>query len=221
LKQKILIIAAHMDDESLGCGGYISKMVKLGHEVTVRVLSESVSSRKDDQFLDFEPEHLKRYKCYEKACKILKIDSYYPERFTDNRFDQHYLLDIIKIIEDYIEEHQPDTILTHYEHDLNIDHQLTARATMTACRPGKNPVKKILQYEVLSSTELSEIPFKPNYFVDIKENIEDKVNACVAYETELNETRSRENIVNLAKYRGTQAGVEYAEAFVLKRDVVE
>ncbi|WP_343203648.1 PIG-L deacetylase family protein [Pampinifervens florentissimum] len=146
--------------------------------------------------------------------------------FPDNRFDTVPLLDIVKSIEKVIRELKPEIIFTHYEKDLNINHQITYKAVLTATRPQPgNPVKKIDSCEVLSSTEWNyPLGFQPDtYFILSTEHIRKKVEALSCYESELRtypHPRSVEGVEYLARLRGLQIGVEYAEGFKLVREIL-
>ena len=144
--------------------------------------------------------------------------------FPDNRMDRVALLDVTQAIEKKINELQPDIIYTHHIGDLNIDHQITHKAVMTACRPQPDfCVKEIYSFEVLSSTEWQTpglSPFEPNVYVDITDFIETKKQVLMAYIDEMRlppHSRSIENALRLNKYRGNVIGKQYAEAFVLTR----
>ena len=147
---------------------------------------------------------------------------------ADNRFDELPLIAVVKQVEQWVEAYRPDVIYTHHPGDLNIDHGVTFRAVLTATRPGASPytVRKILAFEVLSSTEWSfqqiEPSFRPNVFVDISETLDRKINAMRAYGSEARlapHPRSPEKIRALAAYRGAAAGVTFAEAFELIRSL--
>lgn len=138
----------------------------------------------------------------------------------DNQFDKLPLLHWVKEVEKKIKEVQPEIIFTHYQHDLNIDHRITYRAVITACRPGTSPVKKIYSFEVNTSTELADVPFKPNLFMDIDPEI--KWNDLKSkYPKEMRDWpngRSRDGIISQAQYRGMQSGKYFAEAYQLVRE---
>jgi len=137
------------------------------------------------------------------------------------------LLDVAKALEKVIHEIQPNLIYTHHGGDLNVDHRIAFQAVMTACRPQPNfCVKKIISFEVNSSTEWSSPTlapnFIPNYHVNISSFIDQKVKLLNCYESELRESphsRSIDAIEALAKVRGAHIGVNYAEAFMLVREV--
>ncbi len=221
-----LIIAAHPDDEVLGCGGTIAKFSSSGIKVKVVFLADGISSRTDDSQTDLDELRRRRAAC-EKACLILGSEPPIFCDFPDNKMDTISLLSIVKVIENLILEYQPETLLTHHAGDVNIDHQLLHQAVVTACRPQfDHPVRTLLFFEVASSTEW-QIPqsapaFMPNWFEDISAFFDQKVSGMTAYQEELREwphPRSLKAIEALAKWRGATVGVEAAEAFMLGREL--
>ena len=135
------------------------------------------------------------------------------------------LLDIAQIVEGLIEQTKPDVIYTHHGGDLNIDHTLTHRAVMTACRamPGSK-IKAIYGFEVLSSTEWAspdqDAPFRPAHHVDITDFMDAKMKALKCYDAEMRpfpHSRSYEAVEALATLRGAQAGLKRAESFTILR----
>jgi len=223
-KNKILVVAAHPDDEVLGCGATMAKYAK-DNDVFVAILGEGISSRYQnrEQAQKKELQELKEQS--QNACKILGVKEVLFFSLYDNRFDSVDFLEIVKKVEQAVEKFKPDIIYTHHSGDLNIDHRLVFQAILTACRPtGQNLVKEIYSFEVLSSTEWScrkiERPFVPNVYEDVSSTIEKKLNAFEEYKTEIKQfphPRSVEGIKVLAKKRGMEAGVEHAEAFELIR----
>jgi LmbE family N-acetylglucosaminyl deacetylase len=157
----------------------------------------------------------------ENANKILGVKKIYTFGFPDNRFDTVPLLDIIKTLEKVKSKVQPEVVFTHHYGDLNIDHQITFKAVMTAFRPTKDEsVKEIYSFEIPSSTEWnapsSLTYFMPDYFVDVSKNLKVKINALKEYETELREfshPRSLKAVELNAKQWGVKMGFEAAEAF--------
>jgi len=218
----ILVIAAHPDDEVLGCGGTIARLTSEGSNVYTLILGEGVTSR--DRKRDLakrENEIAELKKQAENANRILGVKKVYTFNFPDNRFDSVPLLDIIKTIERIKEDIKPDIVFTHHQGDLNIDHQVTFKAVMTACRPTKDEsVKEIYSFEIPSSTEWNEPSsltyFMPDYFVDVNKSLDIKINALKEYETELRDfphPRSLKAVELNAKYWGVKMGFEAAEAF--------
>ena len=216
-KKRILIIAAHPDDEVLGCGGTVAQLVKYyNYSAAVLFLSSGVGSRNKTKIND----EYKRKKNALKSCKTLGIKNVYFENLPDNSFDNLPLLDICKLIEIKINSFKPDIIFTHNFSDLNIDHQLAAKATITATRFYKKRKFSIFSYEVLSSSFLNFIDhkniFNGEYFFDISKTINLKIKALKQYKDEIRKfphPRSVEGIKVLAKFRGMQCNLKYAECF--------
>ena len=215
----VLVVAAHADDEVLGCGGTIAKHAISGDKVYVVFMTNGVGSR--NAKID-EIKH--RKKASEEAAKILGVSLTKQFDFPDNKMDTVALLDVIQSIEEVISKLQPEIIYTHHIGDLNIDHQITHKAVITACRPQPNfCVKEIYAFEVLSSTEWQtpEIePFCPNVFIDITNYINIKKQVLEAYSKEMRQpphSRSIDNALRLNALRGSSVGVDYAEAFMLLR----
>jgi len=217
----ILVIAAHPDDEVLGCGGTMARLALEGNDIYTLILGEGITSR--DAFRDRtkrENEIVGLRKQAEDANKILGVKKVYTYDFPDNRFDTVPLLDIIKTIEKIKEDIKPGIVFTHHYGDLNIDHQITFKAVMTAFRPIKDEsVKEIYSFEIPSSTEWNVISltyFIPDYFVNINKYLETKINALKEYETELRDfphPRSLKAVELNAKQWGVKMGFEAAEAF--------
>ena len=225
---KYLIIAAHPDDEVLGCGGSIAKWSRSGAEVHILIMAEGATSRdKSRNRLKRKNEILSLAQSADKACEILGAKSIKLLNFPDNRMDSVDLLDVIKDIESHIRKIKPEVIVTHHSGDLNIDHQVIHKAVITASRPQPGHfVKRILSFEVPSSTEWnthsSSVPFVPNYFEDITDTLKLKIQALEAYESEMREwphSRSIKATKHLAKWRGASVGFKSAEAFILLRQL--
>lgn len=226
MAESVLVIAAHPDDEVLGCGGLIARYSSLSIPVNVVFLADGVTSRKE---IDTHTDELKlRQHAANKAADILGIDSVSFYQLPDNRMDSIDLIDIVQIVEEMVAKYQPDTILTHHVGDLNVDHSAVNKAVMTACRPQSgHPVKSILSFEVPSSTEWQysshHESFTPNWFVDISTYLEHKLEALQCYSDELREwphPRSLLGVETLARWRGAIVGVDAAEAFYLNRHVI-
>jgi len=231
MESKILVVAAHPDDEVLGCGGIIAKYVKSGGKVWILTLGEGVSSRyrKRSSVKKKDLDDLKKQA--KKATNILGAQKIFFSDFKDNSFDSVPVLKIIKEIERIKELVRPDIIYTHHHGDLNIDHRIVYKAVLTACRPLKNEsVKEIYSFEVPSSTEWSgpnkEVCYVPDRFVDISETIEKKIEALKCYRKEMRpypHPRSIKGIRFLAAKRGQEAGLKFAESFetirVIKHEI--
>jgi len=220
---KILIVAAHPDDETLGAGATIAKHAENGDRVHVLILGEGITSRKKQT--KTAELYLLRKHC-RRALNILGVKNVYFLNLPDNMFDNIPLLSIVKEVENKINKIKPDIIYTHYESDLNVDHQLTFRAVMTACRPVNNKIKKILCFEVPSSTEWSALnknSFTPNCFVNVESTLGKKLAALKEYKKEMRSfphPRSIEYVKSLAKIRGSNVAYKAAEAFIIVREKV-
>ena len=222
---RILVVAAHPDDEVLGCGGTIAKHVLHGEEVYCLILGEGITSRQTQRGLASSAEIKQLRLSSERAASILGIRKVFFRNFPDQCLDTVPLLEIVKDVEEVKEELKPDIIYTHNQSDLNIDHQITFKAVLTACRPVKDEtVRLIYSFEVPSSTEWSSPDahphFVPNVFVDISDTFSKKVEALKAYQGEIREyphPRSLEALEIIAKRWGINVGIGLAEAFRLIR----
>ena len=218
MNKTILVIAAHSDDEALGCSGAIAKHIKQGDSVHLLFMTDGVASRpgrRDDE---------KRLTAAQDAAQILEVSSFTNLNFPDNKMDSIPLLDIVKEIESTIVQTQPEVIYTHHIGDLNIDHQITHKAVVTACRPQPSfCVEEIYAFEVLSSTEWNTpgvAAFSPNVSIDITDYIDIKKQVLEVYSEEMRQpphSRSIDNALRLNALRGNSVGVDYAEAFELIR----
>ena len=219
----VLVIAAHPDDEVLGCGGTISIFSKKGNKVYTLILGEGITSRDEKRNRAGREREIEQLKSQvSEANKMMGVIKDFVFDFPDNRFDTVALLDVVKTVEKVKLEVHPDIVLTHHRGDLNIDHQITYRAVITAFRPLKGEtVREIYSFEVPSSTEWSREVFLPQCYFSIDEKcLKSKINALRCYEGELRSyphPRSPEAIEILAKWRGLQVGVELAEAFEVVR----
>jgi len=223
MNKNILIVAAHPDDEVLGCGGTIAKLVKDGFEVYALILGEGITSRGKRRNIRNKMNDIHRLREQaKKANNVLGVKNIFFDKFPDNRFDTVALLDIIKAIEHVIAQVKPGIIYTHYRKDLNIDHRITYNAVLTACRPIKGQtVKEIYSFEIPSSTEWNyPCNFNPTLIEDIADTINAKIEAFKYYKTELRNfphPRSEEVIKIIAKRWGSIARLNYAEVFEVVR----
>lgn len=222
----ILVFAAHPDDELLGLGGTIRRMVNNGVEAHAVILAEGLTSREEKRS-DADFSELKELQeDARKAAGIVGYKSIDFCGFPDNRMDGTELLDIIKVVSKYLEKYKPDTIFTHHHGDLNIDHRRTCEAVLTACRPvGDYYVKRIYAFETPSSTEWNftyNESFKPNVYFDVTDTLQAKIDGMNCYRSERTEyphPRSSEALLSLGKYRGSNIGVSLAEAFELLYEI--
>ncbi len=224
-----LVIAAHPDDEVLGCGATIARLSHEGWRVHVLIVAEGATSRAQKRDIVANSGELSALaRCAEEANKILGAASVKLLSLPDNRMDSIDLLDIVKIVEEYVLKYKPSVIFTHHAGDVNIDHKILHDAVIAACRPQPNySVKELLFFEVPSSTEWrpasSGIYFTPNYFYDVSEYISKKMAALSAYNPEMRNfphPRSVNAVNHLARWRGASVGCEAAEAFMLGRCIV-
>jgi LmbE family N-acetylglucosaminyl deacetylase len=229
MTRPVVVIAAHPDDEVLGCGGTLSLLARAGRPVHVLLVSDGVSSRTEIGATQEVADCLTlRSAAAAKANKILGCESVKLLGLPDNRLDCMDLLDIIKLVEGFIDRFRPSTVLTHHAGDVNIDHRIIHDAVIAACRPQpKFCVNELLFFEVPSSTEWrppgSGLMFDPNWFHDISATLGAKLEALQAYQDELREfphPRSLVAVEALARWRGATAGFEAAEAFILGRKLV-
>ncbi len=217
---KVLVVAAHPDDEVLGCGATIAKLAAAGYEVFLAILGEGVTSRYAAREQADKKLILELRKTAEKVREYLGAKKLFPFDFPDNRFDTVPLINIIKTIEGLIKEIEPQIVFTHHTSDLNIDHVITHRAVLTATRPLSGcPVNEIYAFEIPSSTEWSFGQFgsfQPDTFCNIENTIEMKIRAMSLYETERRELphpRSPVALKATAQRWGSVVGMQYAEAF--------
>lgn len=217
---RVLVVAAHADDEVIGCGGTIARHVAAGDTVTLLLMTNGVSSRSDWSADDVA----QRQSACRESCAILGVSDCIWESFPDNAMDSVPLLDVAKTVSRVVDAVRPQVIYTHCLGDLNIDHEVTGRAVMTACRPQPGvSFREVYGFEVLSSTEWSHEPrvgFSPNMFVDIEKFIRQKTAALEAYRMEMRSpphSRSTAHVEHLAHHRGFTVGMFAAEAFMTYR----
>ena len=227
--EKILIIAAHPDDEVLGAGGAIVKHVENGNEVSLLIVTDgSTSQYKDDpKLLEIIEEKKKET---ESCARTLGIKNVYYGDLPDMKLDSIPHIDINNVIENVIDEVNPSIVYTHFYGDVNKDHRCVYESTLVACRPTQNQiVKRIFLYYVPSSTEWNlQIPnsiFMPNWYEKLTEReAEIKYDAFKCYKEELREyphPRSIEYLRNLDVSNGNKIGAEFAECFMLVRNIVD
>jgi LmbE family N-acetylglucosaminyl deacetylase len=223
----ILVVAAHPDDEILGCGGTMTRLAREGHEVRIAILAEGMSSRyahrEDADRQQLQHLHARAQQAAEKVgarelvlCKL-----------PDNRLDTVPLLEVVKLVEELVARFRPEVIYTHHPGDLNVDHGVVHRAVLTATRPVAGQcVSEIYAFEVPSSTEWAfqrlEPLFRPSVFVDITETLETKIEAFACYDTETRKfphPRSPEALRAIATRWGSVVGLSAVEAFELIRSV--
>ncbi len=224
---RMLVLAAHPDDEVLGCGGTMARAVRRGDDVRIVILGEGITSRFERRE-EADPRELDRLRdAARRAAEALGVGPPRMHGLPDNRFDTVPLLDVVKLVEREVREFRPDVVYTQHGGDLNIDHAVTFRATLVATRPTDDcPVRTVYAYEVASSSEWAfgqfSPEFRPQTFVDVAETLESKLAAMRAYESEdrrFPHPRSAEALRAAAVRCGSQVGLKAAEAFAVVRDV--
>jgi len=216
----VAVIAAHADDEALGCGGTVARHVAEGEFVHLVLMADGVKSRLSAAEADVG----RRLAAMENAQTILGIKSVTLLSLSDNQMDDSPLLHTVQKLEPIMAQIRPEVVYTHHYGDLNVDHRLTHEAVMTACRPiPGQTVAEIYGFEVTSSTEWAtpqKSQFVPTLFVDISEQLPTKLKALEAYNEEMRaapHSRCIQHTEALARHRGYSMGVDAAEAFEVYR----
>jgi LmbE family N-acetylglucosaminyl deacetylase len=224
---RVLVIAAHPDDEVLGCGGTAARLIGEGHEVHFAILGEGMTSRHSQRSDAGAKQLAILHQQTHAAAGKLGVKNVTLHKLPDNRLDTVPLLEVVKLVEDLVDRVKPEVIYTHHAGDLNVDHGVVHRAVLTATRPiAGQPVLEIYAFEVPSSTEWAfqriELSFRPNVFVDITRTLEAKIAAMECYESEKREfphPRSPEALRAIATRWGSVVGCGAAEAFELVRSI--
>jgi len=226
-EMNILVVAAHPDDEVLGCGATIARLAQEGHAVSILILGEGITSRyahrEDADVTSIAALHARA----RGVCAHLGARDVALAGLPDNRFDSVPLLEIVKIVEAHVGRVRPEVVFTQHGGDLNVDHECTYRAVLTATRPLSGcPVRQLYAFEVGSSTEWAFQQFRPvfhpNLFVDVTDTLDRKLTAMQMYEGEARSfphPRSSEALRAQAVRWGAVAGLSAAEAFVLVREI--
>ena len=215
MSKNILVLAAHPDDETLGCGATIARLAAEGNKVKLITFTDGVGARNEDG---------NRNSVLEKVKVVLGLKSYVSGNFPDNKMDSVPLLDVCKFIENNVKT-QPDIIFTHHRNCLNIDHAIVHKATLTCFRPQRGDKTKMYSYYVPSSTDYNpNSKFSGNVYYDVTKYKDTKLKALFdCYHDEMRQyphTRSYENIENLMKVWGSEVGLKYAEKFELVREIL-
>lgn len=232
MPERVLVVAAHPDDEVLGAGATIARHADRGDRVAVLILGEGISSRLVRRSTELMLPHQGDFKRLKRemlaAHRRMAVHRTVHHDLPDNRFDSVDLLEIVKRVESEVRRFKPQIVYTHHGGDLNIDHRLVSEAVLAACRPTEPPfVERVLAFEVLSSTEwappLAGRVFAPNVFVDIAPFLSAKLAAMRCYRSELRafpHPRSLKALEAQARLWGAKAGFQAAEAFMLLRERV-
>jgi LmbE family N-acetylglucosaminyl deacetylase len=217
----VLVVAAHPDDEVLGCGGTAARLAREGHSVYTAILGEGITARNPAAGAADRASLAKMQECSRRAADLMKMKELSLHELPDNRFDSVPLLEVIKLVEELVQRWQPTVIYTHHPGDLNIDHQVVNRAVLTAVRPMEGQsVREMYMFEVPSSTEWAfqqlTPAFKPNVFVNIESTLPLKLECMRLYESEVRKfphPRSSEALTAIARRWGSVVGCHAAEAF--------
>ncbi len=213
---RVLVIAAHPDDELLGCGGTLIRHVEAGDSVQSIIMCEGESLR-------YEGLDVHQYEATLKAAEIIGISKIHRFDFPDQQLDKYSLIELIQPIEKVIDEYKPEIVYVQFGGDINRDHALTFEAASIALRPTAPSIKEIYAYYTVGSTELkTPLEFSPNVWIDIKEQIDRKLLAFSCYSSEIRaypHPRSLEGIRNMAAFYGNQCCLRYAEPFMLLRKI--
>jgi LmbE family N-acetylglucosaminyl deacetylase len=228
--KRIMLVVAHPDDELLGLGASMHKLIKqFGCKIKVVILGEGITSRSDARDVKKWKKELATHKQNIKnAAKAIGYHEVKTYDFADNRFDSVALLDLVKVIEKEKNDFKPEIIFTHHGGDTNVDHRQTFDAVITATRPMSHEVvKTIIAFETPSSTEWQAFNhpnyFKPNLFLEVsKKDVDAKIKGMESYEFEKRKyphPRSPKALEIQCQRNGVIVGKEYAEAFMLIRSI--
>lgn len=220
--ERVLVLAAHPDDETIGAGATIARWADEGHEVFVWFATDGASSREE------MPESAgSRRARAEAALSILGVAASFYADWPDNALDGVTRLEIAKSMEAVVNDVRPTRILTHSQADLNIDHRIVSECAAVVARPTPGQsVRSVWHFEVASSTGWfvnDGRPFAPSHFVNVNGYMERKSSALRKYGSEIPPSphaRSIDSLLALARIRGGQCGVRDAEAFECSLSVV-
>lgn len=218
--EKVLVIAAHPDDEVLGCGGAMARHIEEGESVIILVLGEGIAARAGVPAAEIQEAQEKLYADMRASHRIIGAGEPRTCELPDNAFDSVPLLSVVHEIEKVMADIQPTLIYTHHGSDTNVDHRIVAQAVDAAVRPMQgNVLREVRAFEVPSSTEwnFTRPQFRPQVFVALSEGqLKKKIDAMNAYASEVRafpHPRSPEYLEALARVRGGQSGFRAAEAF--------
>ncbi|MEG3637834.1 PIG-L deacetylase family protein [Magnetococcus sp. PR-3] len=230
-QKRLLVVAAHPDDEVLGCGATVAKLQHQGWQATLVLMTQGVGGRAESaDALDEHHRAAQQQLAVERdnAARQLGFEQVISFDFPDNRMDTVAKADIAHQVAHVVAQVKPDLVFTHHPGDYNWDHTCTFEAVMMGarCNPPDFSPAEIRTFEVLSSTERAwhqaATTFMPNCWVDVAQTLEHKCQALQCYQSELRNyphPRSVDGVRNLARKRGNEVGIEYAEAFHVVRRV--
>lgn len=220
---KVLVVAPHPDDETLGCGGTILRHVAEGHEVHWLIVTEmKVENDFAEAKISARNEEIK------KVANEYGFSGVHLAKFPTTQLDTIPKAKLIEVISSVITKTEPHTIYLPYRNDVHSDHGVVFDATISCTKTFRYPyIKRILAYETLSETEFSLRPddrgFKPNVFIDVTGFAQKKINIMKIYAGEMGKfpfPRSEETMLAQMQLRGSTAGVEAAEAFMLLKEII-
>ena len=211
---RVLVIAAHPDDEVLGCGGTVALHARAGDEVHTAIACEGESLRYGPGGVG-QPEHICR------AARTLGVHDVRMLGFPDQRLDTMTLTDVIAPLTSLVRELHPDVVYCQHGGDVNRDHELLFKAALVATRPTEHCIGAVYAFDTASSTEWAyPRSFVPDTWVDISETLETKIAAMACYESEVRpypHPRSLDALRNRARAWGNQTCLEAAEVFLTVR----
>jgi len=222
---KVLVVAVHPDDETLGAGGTLLKHKESGDEI-YWIIVTSIRGYKNWDLGFSEEVIIKREKEIEKVAKMYKFDDVFRLEFPTIRLDEISMSELIQSISDIFKKVKPNIVYLPFKNDVHSDHRKVFEATYSCTKSFRYPfIKKILMMETLSETDFADVTdsFISNVFVDISEFFNKKLEIMKIYESEMDNhpfPRSKETIESLAKVRGAQAGCKYAESFMLLKEIL-
>ncbi len=232
-RMNVLCVMAHPDDETIGCGGTLARHAARGDDVRVLAFTDGVGSRGAKSRDAMIEASQKRYREWLEALQILGVMSdvarssiSWLKDYPDQALDTVPVLELAREVSIVIKVADPEVIYTHWRGDLNQDHRAVAEAVLIATRFATGSrVKRLLACEIPESTSqaFGFPPFQPNVFVNISDHLRRKARALRCYKSERREPphpRSEAGVVTHAGFRGGAAGLDFAEAFVLLREVV-
>lgn len=213
-KKRVIVIAAHPDDEILGCGGTIARLVREGYEVQAVIVCEGESVRYGGLDVDQRSAMIR-------AAELLGYGKVIPLGMADQRLDGFPILNLTQRLETIMDNFQPSIVFTHYANDLNRDHRIVFEAVATATRPVSTYVEALYQFQTASSSEWAySDAFQPNTWVDISQTLPLKIKAFEQYTSEVRvfpHPRSTEALEAMARVNGAAGMMEAAEVFILTR----
>lgn len=221
--KKVLAVAVHPDDETLGCGGTLLKHLSKGDEIYWLILtkvSEDVGYDKDFQ--------LKRKDQIDQVARLYGFKKVYELDFLSTKLDTYTTRDLVGAVSDVFSEIQPNIVYLPFCNDVHSDHKVAFDVCFSCAKTFRcASIERVLMMETLSETEFAPpipgLTFTPNVYVDISEFFEKKIEILNLYDSEMGEhpfPRSRDNVKALATYRGASSSSIYSESFVLLKELV-